>query len=51
MASVIRCVDDKVEAADQACDDLLVLPAIGAGGRRAAGLKPLGTFLGLEHVD
>ena len=48
---VIRCVDDKVEAADQACDDLLVLPAIGAGGRRAAGLKPLETFLGLEHVD
>jgi cytochrome c peroxidase len=49
--SVIRCLDDEVEDAAQACDDLLTISAVGAGGRPAAGLRPLGNFLGLEHVD
>jgi cytochrome c peroxidase len=35
----------------QACDALLEVPAVGKGGRPAAGLPPLGTFLGLPHVD
>ena len=35
----------------QACDDLLEIPAVGAGGRAALGLPPLGTFLGLPPVD
>lgn len=49
--SVLRCIDRGVKGARQACDDYLKLPAVGAGGRRAAGLQPLGNFLGLEHVD
>jgi cytochrome c peroxidase len=31
-----------------ACDDMLRIPAVGREGRRAAGLPPLGTFLGLD---
>jgi cytochrome c peroxidase len=31
--------------------DSIVVPAVGAGGRPAAGLPPLGTFLGVSHSD
>jgi cytochrome c peroxidase len=34
----------------QACDDLMEVPPLGAGGLPAAGLPPLGTFLGVDHV-
>lgn len=44
--TVLDCIDD-----EQACDDFIVVPAIGKGGRGQAGLPPLGTFLGLEHLD
>lgn len=49
--SVIACIDTSVETARQACDDVLDIPAVGAAGRRAAGLAPLEPFLGLEHID
>lgn len=32
-----------------ACDDLLEIPAVGRAGRTAAGLEPLGPFLGLQQ--
>ena len=35
----------------QACDDLLQIPPVGGNGRRAAGLGPLETFLGLDPLD
>ncbi len=35
---------------DAACDHLLELPAVGAGGRPAAGLPPLASFLGVAHI-
>jgi len=35
----------------QAADDLLNIPAVGKGGRPAAHLPPLGTFLNLPPVD
>jgi cytochrome c peroxidase len=34
-----------------ACDDRLEIPPVGRHGRRAAGLAPLGTFLGLDPLD
>lgn len=43
----IKCTQDGMEA----CDDMLEVPAIGAGGLPAAGLPPLETFLGVEHLD
>jgi cytochrome c peroxidase len=45
-AKTLTCEDD-----GQACDSLLRIPAIGAKGRAAAGLPPLGTFLDLPHLD
>lgn len=33
----------------KACDDFMEIPAVGEGGRPAAGLEPLGTFLGVAH--
>jgi hypothetical protein len=33
-----------------ACDHLLEVPAVGAEGRPAAGLPPLASFLGVEHI-
>jgi cytochrome c peroxidase len=35
----------------QSCDDAFTVPPIGAGGRSAAGLEPIGTFLALEHLE
>ena len=32
-------------------EDFIEVPAVGARGRLAAGLDPLGTFLNLEHTD
>jgi hypothetical protein len=32
----------------QSCDAMKHVPAVGAAGRAAAGLPPLGTFLGLD---
>lgn len=43
----IGCVEDDFRA----CDDILEVPALGADGRPAAGLPPLETFLGVEHLD
>ncbi len=34
-----------------ACDHIIDIPAVGAGGRPAAGLPPLATFLGVAHLD
>jgi cytochrome c peroxidase len=34
-----------------ASPETINVPAVGAGGRPAAGLSPVGTFLGLEHTD
>ena len=45
-AAAVTCRDGLA-----ACDDLLEVPPIGARGRRAAGLDPLGTFLDLEPVE
>jgi len=44
--SVLDCINS-----DQACDDLLEIPAVGNKGRAAEGLAPLGTFLGLPQSD
>ena len=49
--SVIRCIDKPGAAVAQACDHLLTIPPVGAGGRPAAGLPPLQTFLELPHLD
>lgn len=38
-------------ASAPACDALVEIPAIGGKGRAAAGLTPLGTFLGLDPLD
>ncbi len=35
----------------QACDNLREIPVVGAMGRPVAGLPPLGTFLGVEHLE
>jgi cytochrome c peroxidase len=48
---VVDCVETQKNGTLQACDDLLEIPALGAGGRPAAGLEPLGTFLDVEHLD
>jgi hypothetical protein len=45
--------DPRVEGCNgriQACDNFIEIPAVGAGGRRAAGLPPLRTFLGLDPL-
>ncbi|MBI4313161.1 MAG: cytochrome C peroxidase [Chloroflexi bacterium] len=42
----LACVNGQL-----ACDDYMEIPAVGAQGRSAAGLQPLGTFLGLPHLD
>jgi cytochrome c peroxidase len=34
----------------QACDEVIEIPAVGAGENRPARLRPLGTFLGLDHL-
>jgi hypothetical protein len=34
----------------EACDTLREIPAVGREGRKAAGLPPLGTFLGLDPM-
>jgi cytochrome c peroxidase len=33
---------------NHACDEMIKIPAVGAGGRKVANLPPLGTFLGLD---
>ena len=43
----VSCVEEDFRA----CDEILEVPAIGAGGLPAAGLPPLETFLGIEHLD
>ena len=45
---MITCTDPEIPF--QACTDLLEIPAVGVGGLPAAGLEPLATFLGLEHL-
>jgi cytochrome c peroxidase len=42
-AVALRCT-----GGGRSCDDLLAIPPVGALGRRAAGLPPLGTFLDLD---
>jgi cytochrome c peroxidase len=42
-AAALRC-----PSGGKGCDDLLEIPPVGERGRRAAGLAPLGTFLGLD---
>jgi cytochrome c peroxidase len=41
-SSVVQC------GASSTCDELIRLPPVGAAGRAAAGLPPLGTFLDLD---
>jgi cytochrome c peroxidase len=52
--TAISCVDQAVLKqynVKQACTDLREIPAVGRGGLPAAGLPPVGTFLGVPHVD
>jgi hypothetical protein len=54
---LITCVEP--DRRGRACDDMLEIPAVGAGGRRADNLAPLANFLGaanapgpgLDHYD
>ena len=52
--TAITCVDQAVltkYGVSQACTDLREIAGVGAGGLPAAGLPPVGTFLGVPHVD
>jgi len=46
--SVLECVHSN---GMQACDDLFEALALGEKGRHEIGLRPLGTFLGVEHLE